>query len=42
MPIKIDEVVKSQQNDGFDVGASGGRPFSGERNSPLQYKARII
>ena len=36
----IDEVVKSQQNDGFDVGAPCGRPGSGERSSPLQCKAR--
>jgi hypothetical protein len=36
----FDEVVKSQQKDGFDVGASCGRPWPGERSSPLQYKAR--
>jgi hypothetical protein len=31
----IDEVVKNQQNDGFDVGAPCGRPWPGERSSPL-------
>jgi len=46
MPNSLDEVVKSQQNDGFDVGASCGRPCPGERSSPLSRvsrdKARII
>ena len=35
-----DEVVKSQQNDGFDVGASCGRPCPGERSSPLSRVSR--
>ena len=38
--IKLDEVVKSQQNDGFDVGASCGRPCPGERSSPLSRVSR--
>jgi hypothetical protein len=44
--IKFDDLVKSQQNDGFDVGASCGRPCPGERSSPpsrvSRDKARII
>ena len=38
--LNIDEDVKSQQNDGFDVGASCGRPCPGERNSPLPRVSR--
>jgi len=37
---KPDEIVKSQQNDGFDVGASCGRPCPGERSSPLSRVSR--
>jgi len=35
-----DEVVKIQQKDGFDVGASCGRPCPGERTSPLSRVSR--
>jgi hypothetical protein len=33
-------LVKKHQDDGFDVGASCGRPCPGERSLPLRCKAR--
>ena len=38
--MNLDEVVRSQQKDGFDVGASCGRPCPGERSSPLSRVSR--
>jgi len=40
MDEKVDVLAKSQQNDGFDVGASCGRPCPGERSSPLSRVSR--
>jgi hypothetical protein len=36
----IDDLVRGHQNDGFDVGASCGRPCPGERSSPLSRVSR--